>query len=144
MLIMGVDPGPEETAFIVVESEPFKVTDRGILDNQQFLYRVEKMWISKIAVEDVQCYGMSVGQSVFDTCKQIGRIEDRLRHRNLFFYKRPTIKAHFCNSARAKDANVNQVLRDRFGGKNKGQPLEGVKSHIWAALAVAVYHYDNK
>lgn len=142
MLIMGVDPGSEETAFIVVESEPFSVVNKGIFPNREFLDICE--YADEIAIEDVQCYGMAVGQSVFNTCKQIGRIEDRARRHRLFFYKRPTIKAHFCNSARAKDANVNQVLRDRFGEAKKGQPLEGVKTHIWSALAVAIYHYDNK
>src|SRR5690606_4735562 len=63
---------------------------------------------------------------------------------------RKDVKLHLCGSPRAKDANIRQSLLDRFGpGKEKAVgtkqnpgPLYGVKSHMWAALAVAVYWWD--
>jgi hypothetical protein len=49
----------------------------------------------------------------------------------------------------AKDANIRQAILDRFGGKEKAigkkanpGPLYGVKSHLWSALAVALYISD--
>jgi hypothetical protein len=59
---------------------------------------------------------------------------------------RKDIKLHLCNSPRAKDANVRQALIDRIGpqGTKKNQgPTYGIKSHQWAALAVAVYGWDH-
>jgi hypothetical protein len=56
------------------------------------------------------------------------------------------VKLHLCNSPRAKDGNVRQALIDRVGpqGTKKGQgPTYGIKSHEWAALAVAVYGWDK-
>ncbi len=97
-----------------------------------------------IVVESVECYGMAVGKSVFQTCYTIGRIMQvagdrfvRMTHRE--------VKLHLCNSARAKDANIRQALLDRWGGrsvavgnkKNPG-PLYSVKGHAWSALALAV------
>jgi hypothetical protein len=59
---------------------------------------------------------------------------------------RKDVKLHLCNSPRAKDANVRQALLDRLGpqGTKKAPgPTYGVKSHEWAALAVAVYGWDQ-
>jgi hypothetical protein len=58
---------------------------------------------------------------------------------------RRDVKLHLCDSPRAKDGNVRQALLDRLGpqGTKKAPgPTYGVKSHEWAALAVAVYGWD--
>jgi hypothetical protein len=47
---------------------------------------------------------------------------------------------------RAKDANIRQALIDKIGPQGtKAQPgpTYGIKSHSWAALAVAVYAAQN-
>ena len=65
------------------------------------------------------------------------------------------VKLHLCKDSRAKDANIRQALLDRFpatgGGKTpqigtKAQPgpLYGIKSHLWAALGVAVTFADKQ
>jgi hypothetical protein len=54
---------------------------------------------------------------------------------------RQQVKLHLCGSPRAKDANIRQALLDKLGpqGTKKAPgPTYGVKSHAWAALAVAV------
>lgn len=106
--------------------------------------------ISYVVIEMVSHYGtgMPVGKSVFDTCVWIGRfIQEwaRLGGVHYALIQRQRIKALLCGSARAKDANVRQALIDRWGGREKAigrkacpGPLYGVKTHIWAALAVAV------
>jgi hypothetical protein len=48
---------------------------------------------------------------------------------------------------RAKDANIRQALLDLIGPQGtKAQPgpTYGIKSHTWAALAVAVYAANQK
>ena len=64
---------------------------------------------------------------------------------------RKEVKLALCNSLRARDSNIRRALLDRFGPTRKQAvgtkarpgPLYGVKSHIWAALAVAVTHADT-
>ena len=105
-----------------------------------------------LAIEMIGHYGagMPAGKEVFDTCVWIGRFAQAFEeHANdgqtWTTHLRTPIKAHLCGNARAKDGNVAQALRDRFGEKgtkaNPG-PFYGVKSHIWQAIALAVYHSD--
>jgi len=71
---------------------------------------------------------------------EIGRFAEVSRGSASLVFRRD-VKMHLCGSARAKDANIRQALLDRLGpvGTKKAPgPLYGVKSHIWAALAVAV------
>jgi len=57
-------------------------------------------------------------------------------------YFRKDIKLHLCGTNKAKDANVRQALIDCLGPpgtKKSPGPTYGIKSHLWAALALAVY-----
>jgi hypothetical protein len=66
---------------------------------------------------------------------EVARCEVRLCYRK-------DIKLFLCGSMRAKDGNIRQRLIDIFGPQGtKKQPgaTYGIKSHTWAALAVAVY-----
>ena len=88
---------------------------------------------------------MAVGKDVFETCLWIGRFiqcagADRVR-----LVYRKDVKLHICNHPRAKDANIRAAIIDRYGGKAEAVgtkkspgPLYAVKSHAWAALAVAI------
>ena len=59
---------------------------------------------------------------------------------------RRDVKMWLCGTPRAKDPNIAQALRDKYGDpgtkKNPGK-IYGVKSHLWAALAVADYALGN-
>lgn len=93
----------------------------------------------------IASYGMAVGASVFDTCVEIGRF---VEHVSIFKPNTPVkliyrkdIKLFVCGTPKAKDANIRQSLIDSIGSvgtKGSPGPLHGVKSHAWAALAVAV------
>ena len=106
--------------------------------------------MGRVICESVECYGMAVGKSVFQTCYTIGRIMQVAGDRFVLMTRRE-VKLHLCNSARAKDANIRQALLDRWGGKavaigNKKNPgpLHGVKSHAWSALALAVTWWETR
>lgn len=145
--IIGVDPGTESTGVAVYAPGDLRasicangnVADRNFIFGNKF----------PVVIERIGHYGtgMSVGREVFDTCVWTGRfIESFLRHgRQVFWISRPTIKAHLCGSAKAKDPNVRQALIDRLGPqgtkKNPG-PTYGISSHMWSALAVAVVAHD--
>lgn len=150
MLITAIDPGPQQSAMIDYDTEQDggRVVSACIESNEDMAYRCEYLVASDIlAIEKVACYGMPVGEEVFDTCVWSGRFVQAasLQCKVRWVYRRE-VKLFLCHSARAKDANVRQALIDRFGPgrseavgtKKSPGPLYGVKSHLWAALGVAV------
>ena len=146
MIVIAIDPGPVESGW--VKWDGAAVVASGVSVNQEVL-----TWLwhddSKVilAIEMIRSYGMAVGASVFDTCRWVGRFEQigLLTGKTVKICYRPDVKLHICKSARAKDANVRQALLDRIGPQGRKAspgPTYGVKSHAWAALAVAVYAHD--
>jgi hypothetical protein len=144
MIVLALDPGTTKTAFALWSGA--EVLQCGHEDNADVLQiiREQRLAYEVLACEMVASYGMAVGREVFETVYWIGRFieaADQAGEEHRLVYRKD-VKLHICNSPRAKDANIRQALIDRFGDvgtkKNPG-PLRGVKSHIWAALAVAVY-----
>jgi hypothetical protein len=144
--VVGIDPGPEQSAY--VEFDGSRVWRRGIVANKELQDMISFLGQSPIFIEMIASYGMAVGASVFNTCVAIGWLECEANARGLKAQRvfRKDIKLHLCQSPRAKDANVRQALIDRLGPqgtKKQPGPTYGVKSHEWAALAVAVYGWDQ-
>jgi hypothetical protein len=147
--ILAIDPGPEQSAYCLWSGAGHT---SGILTNNEMLYHLDED-ISLLAdflfIEEIASYGMAVGRETFRTCFWYGRFAEAW-HRLPFggeaiLVERRHIKLHHCHSARATDANIRQALIDRFGAPGtKREPgvLFGVKSHMWSALALAVYAYD--
>lgn len=154
MKILGIDPGPEKTAFIsttITGPSAIHIHDLGIVGNNEMLERVLRQWgydgFTPVC-EMVACYGMAVGKEVFETVRWIGRFEQRLadQQQRMETLVRLKVKMTLCQDSRAKDANIRQALIDRFGppgSKNNKGPLYGVSSHLWAALAIAATWYDT-
>jgi hypothetical protein len=142
MMLLAIDPGPEKSGYILWNGESVvkcghelnETIKECLIDGSTF-----------IAIEMIASYGMAVGASVFNTCVEIGKF---MEHASIYASNVPVqlvyrkdIKVFVCGSAKAKDANIRQSLIDSLGvvgTKNKPGPLYGVKSHAWAALAVAV------
>lgn len=142
-MILAIDPGTTESGFAIL-AEGF-VRDSGVLPNSELLARLPiyaGVRRYTLAIEMIASYGMAVGREVFETCVWIGRFKqawhapDEVR-----LVYRKDVKLLLCGSPRAKDANIRQALLDLLGPQgtkaNPG-PTYGVKSHAWAALAVAV------
>ena len=143
--ILAIDPGPLKSAF--VRWDGGRVIDCAWIDNHE-IRDVISMNRRKctIAIEMIASYGMAVGADVFQTCVEIGRMQEVAEGRAELVFRRD-VKLHLCGSARAKDPNIRQALLDRFGPvgtKKTPGPLYGVKSHIWSALAVAVTASETK
>jgi hypothetical protein len=99
-------------------------------------------------IEDIKSYGMPVGATTFDTCKAIGRFQERIESYgdSYIMVFKSEIQVHFCNTSKAKDANIKRVLKDRFGekGTKKNQGiLYNLKSHSWDAFALCIYYQDK-
>jgi len=145
-VVVGVDPGTNQSAFAIFDGR--KVLQHGIWDNEHLLDGHPLWRRQQVFCEMIASYGMAVGASVFETCVFIGRCVQlcKIQGGKVTLVFRKDVKLHLCNSMRAKDGNVRQALLDRLGpqGTKKAPgPTYGVKSHEWAALAVAVYGWDQ-
>lgn len=151
MKILAIDPGTTKSGLVLWSGF---AAQSGVLDNRQVIDLVGEWGASgtgdHLAIEMIASYGMAVGKEVFETCRWIGRFQERWHaHTGLEaeLVYRKDIKMHLCGSPRAKDTNIRQALIDRYGKPGtKSNPgvLYGVKSHAWAALAVAIYTEDKR
>jgi hypothetical protein len=161
--ILAIDPGTSESGWCILDDGQLIHSDVYVNDDTADFNMMELVasraagyytgLCDVLAVEMVASYGMPVGAEVFRTVWWTGRFAEAwwtnggVDVREVY---RRDVKLHLCQSPRAKDANIRQALIDRWGGKaaaignakNPG-PLYGVKSHAWAALAVAVYVNDE-
>jgi hypothetical protein len=160
--ILAIDPGPEQSAWLLYDQT--RVVASGIEPNLPVLVRFQqRAWhddeitnllvpIDAVVFEQIENFGMAVGRETFETVFWTGRflrMGDAVRRRPWTRLPRRTVKLHVCHSARATDANVRMALLDRWGGKDAAigtrkapGPLYGLKSHLWAALALAITYHD--
>jgi hypothetical protein len=155
--LLAIDPGTTESGFVIYGGG--RVLASGVMENESLLMHVRQPrsfsevdrtdYVVSIAIEMIASYGMPVGREVFETCVWIGRFIEAWDGPHQLVYRKD-VKLHLCNSPRAKDPHIRASLIDRFGGegaigrKAAPGPLYGVKSHAWAALAVAVTAQDNQ
>ncbi len=148
MQILGIDPGPIQSAWVIWDDGRQIITDMGIAENRMIVPRLKEQAFQKVAIEMVASYGMPVGKEVFETCVWIGYFLKSLGIEDMAstFIYRKDVKMNLCHSMRAKDGNIRQALIDRFGHQGtKKEPgiLYGVSKDIWSALAVAVTYCDG-
>lgn len=151
-MIIAIDPGNIESAYVIVENDLSKVIEKAKVLNDDLLNDIPRFFkdyqIDHVAIEMIASYGMAVGATVFDTCVWIGRFYQKFEE----FWTKPTFiyrkdeKMCLCHSMKANDSNIRQALIDRFGvvgvKKNPGY-FYGFKKDIWAAMAVAVAFHDK-
>jgi hypothetical protein len=147
--VLAIDPGTDQSAYVYWSHSSKTILGHDILPNEQLLrmflnrhWRLWDSWDNHLAIEMIASYGMPVGREVFETCLWIGRFMQASGSPNPGLYYRKDVKLHLCGSPRAKDGKVRQALIDLVGpqGTKKAPgPTYGIKSHTWAALAVAVY-----
>jgi len=148
--ILGIDPGPSQSAYVVWDTKTQQIVEHDQSDNITF--RNEIIWVRDdiepyiCVIEGMAFYGKVMNGESFDTLMFIGRLREIFadNHELVYF---PDIAYHFCNSRRGiKTSHINAVLTNRFGGKGTRKQqgrLWGVKEHIWSALAVAVFYQDK-
>ena len=156
MKILAIDPGSTQSGFVVID-EQYKPLDFGKIDNDKILDLIHMVPDEiTVVIEMVASLGMSVGQTIFDTCVWIGRFEQLSIELNLPVTKvfRKEVKMNLCGMMRARDSNIKQALVDRFsyerhaakGGKGiKKDPgfFFGFAADVWQAYALGVTYLDN-
>jgi hypothetical protein len=149
-MILAIDPGNTESAYVVLDDD-YKIIKFDKVNNWDILAmiddaRLNGSKVEEVIIEMISSYGMPVGKEVFDTCVWIGRFMQASTCPVELIYRKD-VKLHLCNSTKAKDSNVIQALKDRFGDKgtvkNKGY-FYGFKADIWQAHALAVTYLDKE
>ena len=145
--ILAIDPGNEQTAYALYKGRDF--IEYAIVENDVVRHIIPQFNPDIVVIERVECMGMAVGKSVFQTCEWIGRFIERaiqFTDAKVYTIGRRNVKMFMCGSMRAKDANIRQSVMDRYGStrqaalgtkKNPG-PLYGASKDIWSAMAIAI------
>jgi hypothetical protein len=144
MNILAIDPGPEESAYVVMDSSS-RIYSFGKIPNLQMVNQHGKPF-DRVVIEMIASYGMPVGREVFETCVWIGRFMEAFGAERCDRLTRIEIKSHLCHSAKAKDGNIRQALIDRLGPpgtKRAPGGTYGISGDVWSALAVAVTWMDK-
>jgi len=147
MIILAIDPGTTESAFLGMEWGLPQYFNK--VSNDVLIENVEDDLYDYLVIEEIQSFGMSVGREVFNTVRWTGRFEQKARdrHKTVIFVSRQEVKLFWCKSLRAKDPNVRQALIDHYGPpgtkKNPGNTY-GIKNDIWSTLAIAGYWHAKQ
>ena len=151
MFICAIDPGNTQSAFVTMGAD-YKPIDYGKLDNEALIDLITPEFV--VVLEQVACYGMGVGEEVFETVFWTGRFYERALKvcpEKPVRIRRMTVKMNLCHSSRAKDTNIILALTDRFGGrKTKAEPdawfpaqRMGWADDVWQAYALGVTALDT-
>lgn len=161
MIILAIDPGSEESAWVIYITETRRIFAKAIYENNTLLEFLKKIVgftpnlnADFLAIEMVQSFGMPVGKTIFETVLWTGRFIQAWGTDNYRKVYRIDVKMHLCHNTRAKDGNVRQAIIDRYpasgggktpqiGTKSQPGPLYGVSKDVWSALAVAIFAAEN-
>lgn len=154
--VLGIDPGNEMSAYMVMDSKTLKPIEFAKLSNDTLngMLRNGEIQFDEACIERVQSFGMPVGASIFLTCEEIGRLSEIIEQsgRPVSYVFRQDEKLHICHDSRAKDANIRAALIDRFaqhdfkngkGTKNNPDWWYGMKADTWSAASVCITHIET-
>jgi hypothetical protein len=158
--VLAIDPGSVESGWLVLSAPPPARPERfGISPNAELRGELQVGACDLVAIESVPAvYGRSALPALCDAIRWEGRFLERaeLAGLRVLLVERARAKALLCRAANADDKDVRAELVRLWGGEErafgakasgKGKtrgpavpgPLSGVTSHVWAALAVAMY-----
>lgn len=146
-MIIGVDPGPAESAACLIDMN-YNILCANKLPNGEFnvWLRSGNLLYCHMVIEGMRGMGARVGKETFEAAYMVGRcmeIGDRQLAR-VTLYHRPDYLYPLCGGRPAKnksDTTLYKALLQRFG-KDHLKPLIGA-SDLRSAFAVAVYHLDK-
>lgn len=145
MIIIGVDPGSKESAYVEWDIDRNEILHAIIRDNQSTIQRLRhstpKDYV--LAIEQIRGYGIVAGDDTFDTCEWSGRFREAHESKGgiAVMIPRKEVKRCLCGNTTTNDKYIRMALIERFGEvgtKSKPGPLYGVSGHMWAALATAI------
>jgi len=159
MIILGIDPGSEQSAILFYDTATRKIYSPMMIKNELLVktLQMENPFDRShdvLVCEHIECMGMAVGKTVFETAYWIGHFRGVSQQPFKRIYRHEE-KMHLCGSMKAKDSNIRQALIDKFpatgggkcpqvGTKKQPGPLFGVSGDISSALSVAITYSETK
>lgn len=152
-MIVGIDPGSEQSAYAVIDLKGQPVR-HGLVPNEDLAdAALPPNFDARVYIEWLSNQGQAVGATTFDTARWIGRFEQQFLDRGFdpTLVPRRDIKLWFLGQPNGRDSQITNAVCDRYGGslaaakgvKRAKGPCYGMRSHIWQALAVALYVYER-
>ena len=155
MRIIGIDPGSEKSAYVLYDTEQRQAVCKDHWDNETMRcylasyceWQHNGLRPTYLAIEQVCCYGVRVGRSVFDTVFWSGRFVECWGDEFKMLSKQQISQALCGKGSGINKTDIHNAIYDMFGGsrssacgtKKKPGPLYGIKGpHLWDALAVAL------
>lgn len=141
--VIGVDPGPKESAFVWWDEIEKRVAKVSNLSNEDALIHLVQ-GAFPVAIEKLVAYGQRVGDLTFETTWWSGRFWQAIPYyarKSCRMIGRKEVKLFLTGVTNTKDKQVREALVAKYeavGTKKNPGPLYGISSHAWAALAVAV------
>lgn len=149
MILLSVDTGTTKSAYVMVDTATYKIEESGKVDNEKMMEIARFGYYDACVIEMFSSYGMRVGKEVFESVVMVGRLMEAVYYRKGFNanrIERNKVKQFVCQKGGSvKDADVIQVLKDRFGGKGtKAEPgfFFGVTADSWQAFSTSVAYID--
>ena len=158
MKILAIDPGNEQSAYVIMEDADFRPQAFGKVDNEEIrdiIMRTRGLDVDRVVIERVASYGLAVGREIFETCEWIGRFTElsKMCGRPVDYIFRKEEKEWICHDLRAKDANIRRALIDQFathdlrngkGTIKKPDFFYGFAKDCWAAFAVGYTYFEKR
>ena len=151
--VIGLDPGSEKSAFIHWDGK--RILNKGIHPNEYLLnllngvfwHQFKSTTIAPVlAVESMVHITNNAGKEIIDTIFWSGRFYQAWQGKKELV-PRYKVRIALCGKMQSNDKVVRDILISRFGApgtkKNPNPVTYGLKSHLWAAFALAVTHMDH-
>ncbi len=151
--VLAVDPGTTKSAWVLYNIKEDRVVSFETCENELLLsffhvsHGIEMFRPKKdvlLVVEKVTGYGKPVGETVFETCFNSGRLVQAWGGR-FVMYPRRRVKKVLLGKDKGGDSQVRAAVLAWFGGEKKAKglkaspgPLFGMASHQWQACGLAL------
>lgn len=155
--LLAIDPGTFASGWVVMDIETKEPVACGKYENERLLQELAEGYFNAdwAVVEMMTSYGARVGREVLETCVWIGRFlqaaaAEGMKVRTMY---RRDVKMELVDTPRATDADIRQMLVDRFaygvpnlGKGTKSEPgwFYGFRADIWQAYALGVAWTDRE
>lgn len=125
LIRLAFDPGNEKTGWISYKREDdapggLVIVEHGNSPNAEIRKMIREIPRNErgfLSIETPKPRGQLTSTEEFETCIAIGRFLQVWAVSRWSYVHRDDVKYHLCRDIGAKDKNVTQALKDRFGGE---------------------------
>jgi hypothetical protein len=147
MIVLAIDPGSTDSAYVLFDSAAWRILEYGKSPNPTLLASIRWLVVKAdaLAIEYPAPRGQPLYTQLVDTIFWIGRFVEASGGA-WYPVDRKDVKMHLCGNTKAGDSNIRAAVISRFtkagrdpvGKKKNPGPLYGISGDVWAALAVGV------